>query len=42
MADNRDEVEDIDQRIDGLEGGHKEFHGEMQGAFNSSAESWKA
>ncbi|GFS41746.1 hypothetical protein Acr_00g0076210 [Actinidia rufa] len=42
MADNRDEVEDIEQRIDGLEGGHEEFHREMQGILNSLAESWKA
>ncbi|GFS40482.1 hypothetical protein Acr_00g0068810 [Actinidia rufa] len=42
MADNRDKVEDIDQRIDGLEGAHEEFHGEIQGAINSLAESWKA
>ncbi|GFZ02073.1 hypothetical protein Acr_15g0006820 [Actinidia rufa] len=41
MADNRDKVEDIDQRIDGLEGGHEEFHREMQGILNSLAESWK-
>ncbi|GFS31769.1 hypothetical protein Acr_00g0019100 [Actinidia rufa] len=31
MTDNPDKVEDIDQRIDGLEGGHEEFHREMQG-----------
>ncbi|GFY80931.1 RING/FYVE/PHD zinc finger superfamily protein [Actinidia rufa] len=42
MADNRDKVEDIDQRIDGLKGGHEEFHREMQGILNSLAESWKA
>ncbi|GFY85681.1 hypothetical protein Acr_04g0004190 [Actinidia rufa] len=42
MADDRDKVEEIDQRIDGLEGGHEEFHGKMQGALNSLAESWKA
>ncbi|GFY91426.1 hypothetical protein Acr_07g0016220 [Actinidia rufa] len=42
MADDRDKVEEIDQRLDGLEGGHEEFHGEMQGALNSLAESWKA
>ncbi|GFY91651.1 hypothetical protein Acr_08g0000470 [Actinidia rufa] len=42
MADNRDKVEDMDQRIDGLEGGNEEFHREMQGILNSLAESWKA
>ncbi|GFY87141.1 hypothetical protein Acr_05g0007800 [Actinidia rufa] len=42
MADNRDKVEEIEQRIDGLEGGHEEFHREMQGILNSLAESWKA
>ena len=41
MADERDKVQEIDQRIDGLEGGHEEFHGEIQGALNSLAESWK-
>ena len=35
MADDRDKVEEIDQRIDGLEADHEEFHGEIQGAFNS-------
>ncbi|GFZ20044.1 tetratricopeptide repeat (TPR)-like superfamily protein [Actinidia rufa] len=42
MADNRDKVKDMDQRIDGLEGGNEEFHREMQGILNSLAESWKA
>ncbi|PSS11923.1 Structural maintenance of chromosomes protein like [Actinidia chinensis var. chinensis] len=42
MADNRDKVEDMDQRIDGLEGGNEEFHREMQGILNSLADSWKA
>ncbi|GFY94232.1 hypothetical protein Acr_09g0006780 [Actinidia rufa] len=41
MADNRDKVEDMDQRIDVLEGGNEEFHREMQGILNSLAESWK-
>ncbi|GFY82732.1 hypothetical protein Acr_02g0009720 [Actinidia rufa] len=41
MADYRDKVEEIDQCIYGLKGGHEEFHGEIQGAFNSLAESWK-
>ncbi|GFZ10557.1 hypothetical protein Acr_21g0011560 [Actinidia rufa] len=41
MADNRDKVEDMDQRIDGLKGGNEEFHMEMQGILNSLAESWK-
>ena len=31
IADNWDKVEDIDQCIDGLEGGHEEFHEEIQG-----------
>ncbi|GFY82540.1 hypothetical protein Acr_02g0007800 [Actinidia rufa] len=42
MADNRDKVEDMDQRIDGLEGENEEFHREMQGILNSLVESWKA
>ncbi|GFS32651.1 glycosyl hydrolase family 47 protein [Actinidia rufa] len=42
MADNRAKVEEIDQHVDGLEGRHEEFHGEIQGALNSLAESWKA
>ncbi|GFS38830.1 hypothetical protein Acr_00g0059690 [Actinidia rufa] len=42
MSDNRDKVEDMDQRIDGLEGRNEEFHREMQGILNSLAESWKA
>ncbi|GFY89872.1 hypothetical protein Acr_07g0000690 [Actinidia rufa] len=42
MADDRDKVVDMDQRIDGLEGGHEEFHREMQRILNSLAESWKA
>ncbi|GFY85964.1 carbohydrate-binding protein [Actinidia rufa] len=42
IADNWDKVENLDQRIDGLEGGHEEFHSEMQGILNSLAESWKA
>ncbi|GFZ17388.1 hypothetical protein Acr_26g0006580 [Actinidia rufa] len=41
MADNRHKIEDLDQRIDGLEGGHEEFHREMQGILNLLAESWK-
>ncbi|GFY94853.1 hypothetical protein Acr_10g0002380 [Actinidia rufa] len=41
MADDRDKVVDMDQRIDGLEGGHEEFHREMRGILNSLAESWK-
>ncbi|GFY89329.1 hypothetical protein Acr_06g0012690 [Actinidia rufa] len=41
MADNRDKVEDMDQRIDGPEGGNEEFHREMQGILNSLAESWE-
>ncbi|GFS40680.1 hypothetical protein Acr_00g0069830 [Actinidia rufa] len=42
MADDRDKVMDMDQRIDGLEGGHEEFHMEMRGILNSLADSWKA
>ncbi|GFZ18140.1 hypothetical protein Acr_26g0014090 [Actinidia rufa] len=42
MADDRDKVVDMDQRIDGLEGGHEELHREMQRILNSLAESWKA
>ncbi|GFY85123.1 hypothetical protein Acr_03g0018970 [Actinidia rufa] len=42
IADNRDKIEEIDQRINGLKGGYEEFHGEIQGALNSLAESWKA
>ncbi|GFS42181.1 hypothetical protein Acr_00g0078380 [Actinidia rufa] len=34
MADNQDKVEDIDQHIDGLEGGHEELHGEIQGVMS--------
>ncbi|GFY80884.1 hypothetical protein Acr_01g0006930 [Actinidia rufa] len=42
MADDRDKVVDMDQRIDGLEGGHEEFHMEMRGILNSLADSCKA
>ncbi|GFY81510.1 hypothetical protein Acr_01g0013190 [Actinidia rufa] len=42
MADDRDKVVDMDQRINGLEGGHEEFHMEMRGILNSLANSWKA
>ena len=42
MAENRDKVEKIDQHINGLEGGHEEFHGEIQAALNLLPESWKA
>ncbi|GFS46872.1 hypothetical protein Acr_00g0104510 [Actinidia rufa] len=42
MADDRDKVVDMDQRIDGLEGGHEEFHVEVRGILNSLADSWKA
>ena len=42
MVDEWNKVEEIDQRIDGLEGGHEEFHRKIQGALNSLAESCKA
>ena len=41
MADERDKVEETNQRIEGLEGSHEEFQGEIQGALNSLTNSWK-
>ncbi|GFZ01988.1 hypothetical protein Acr_15g0005970 [Actinidia rufa] len=42
MADDWDKVVDMDQRLDGIEGGHEEFHTKIRGILNSLAESWKA